>query len=972
MPVSPRSLLAGIFFLGLSIIMFEIALTRVFAIMMWHHFTYMVISIGLLGFGASGSLLTVTRLGEKEGTAERALVWTSAAYGVSVVLAFCFTTFVRIDSLSLKDKPENALALFLIYLIVFVPFLLGGLGIGLALTRFVKSVNKLYFGDLVGSAVGASISVIALKAFGGSAAVVIAGCFGLIAAFCFSFATPRRYLVLSVPGLVVGLWLFLGFTGLMPSVVSKIEWKVPYAVGKEAAVLEALLADPEKRKLLGLADEPIDKLPSATAEVEVGPHLASSAPMIGGDMGIIDAIPIASRGVGQDGAAPTMLYKDAANLANFPFLDDTQAASAYIVHKAAGRTDQKSMVIGVGGGVDVLVALANGAKHVTAVELNTAMIDMVTVKYDKYLGGLFTTSPLASQIDLVNSEGRAWLRSHDDKYDVIQMSGVDSYTALSGGAYTLSESYLYTVEAVQDFYEHLNPDGIVCYSRFMLKAPKAARETLRLANIAVEGLRKAGVTDPHKHICVLRGGVDWASTMIKQSPFTEVELEALREFARREVFVGLMFDPTLEVDDAIEPLPEHFSILMRRIDAPVSRATEGVEARADAIRAFCVAAAEVAKGQAIVPTLLPEAMRAQPVADVLIAKLTQLTPAIKSQAAYVKQTITDFRELLLAQAEAKATFYDRYPFDVRPSTDDAPFFFNFYKWSSLLGDAWKANDADAFNYHTDFPTGHFVLLVSMVQILLIAALLIFLPLRKLRHEGVRAEGTWRIFGYFAALGFGFMLFEIALMQKLVIFLGHPTYALSIVLTSLLASAGFGSLLAGRIKVVRRKHLMLILAGVLAAILASVYVVNNLLPQWLGLALWLRMLIVILMLVPTGIMLGMPFPSGVRLVQEQCPHLIPWGWAINAFFSVFGSIFCIVLSMAIGFSNVFYVAAGVYVIGIAMMKTPNGAGLSGAGLSGAGLNGAGINDTELDAMGASDDASNVTDTSEGATVVSGLD
>src|SRR5690606_23617678 len=122
------------------------------------------------------------------------------------------------------------------------------------------------------------------------------------------------------------------------------------------------------------------------------------------------------------------------------------AASAYVVHKASGRTDQKAMVIGVGGGVDVLVALSNGAAHVTAVELNTAMIEMVTEQYDEYLGGLFTTSPLASKIKLVNSEGRAWLRSHDDKYDVIQMSGVDSYTALSGGAYTLSESYLYTVE----------------------------------------------------------------------------------------------------------------------------------------------------------------------------------------------------------------------------------------------------------------------------------------------------------------------------------------------------------------------------------------------------------------------------------------------------------------------------------------------------------------------------------------------
>lgn len=921
MPSSPRSLLAGIFCLGLSIIMFEIALTRVFAIMMWHHFTYMVISIGLLGFGASGSLLTATGLGRKEGGAERALVWTSLAYGISVVLAFCFTTFVRIDGLSIWKNWSNALALFLIYLIVFVPFLLGGLGIGLALTRFSKNVSKLYFADLVGSAVGAGLSVLALKAFGSSAAVVIAGCFGLLAAFCFSFTTPLRYLVLSVPGLLIGLWLFLGFTGLTTSLVPKIDWRVPYAVGKEAVAVEALLADPKVRAALG-DDAQLVKMASATAEVEVGPSMPG-APMIGGDMGLVDEQQIVARAVGQDGTAPTMLYQGATELAKFPFLDDTQAASAYVVHQASGRKDQKSMVIGVGGGVDVLVALANGASHVTAVELNTAMIEMVTERYDDYLGGLFTTSPLAEKIDLVNSEGRAWLRSHDDKYDVIQMSGVDSYTALSGGAYTLSESYLYTVEAVQDFYEHLNPDGIVCYSRFMLKAPKAARETLRLANIAVEGLRRAGVAEPHKHVCVMRGGIDWASTMIKQSPFTEAEVEALRQFARKEAFVGLVYDPLMAKDAVLEPQPEHFSVLLKRIKDPITGASKDIASRNEAIRAWFAAAAEVAKGKPVGKDLLPETMREAAVGNVLVSKLNQLKPAILSQSEYIQKTISNFRDLLTAEGEEKQTFYDAYPFDVRPSTDDAPFFFNFYKWSSLFGGTKRTEDADAFNYHTDFPIGHFILGISMVQIVLLAAALIFLPLRKLKHDGVRTPGTLRIFLYFAALGLGFMLFEIALMQKLVIFLGHPTYALSVVLTSLLASAGLGSLLSGRIQQVRKKHLLLILLGVLAAIAMNVYVVNELLPQWLGFDLWLRVTIVVVMLVPTGLMLGMPFPSGIRVLERTCPHLIPWGWAINAFFSVFGSIFCIVLSMAIGFSNVFYVAAGVYVVGLLFMKTSGG-------------------------------------------------
>ena len=189
---TPKSTLAGIFCLGLSVIMFEIALTRVFAIMMWHHFTYMVISIGLLGFGASGSLMTATRFGENEKQADRALVWVSAAYGFSVILAFCLATLVPIDSLALWERPQESLGLALIFLIIFVPFLLGGLGIGLALTRHVKNVNGLYCGDLVGSAIGAALSALLMKSFGSTATVVIAGAFGVLASLFFSFGEGLR------------------------------------------------------------------------------------------------------------------------------------------------------------------------------------------------------------------------------------------------------------------------------------------------------------------------------------------------------------------------------------------------------------------------------------------------------------------------------------------------------------------------------------------------------------------------------------------------------------------------------------------------------------------------------------------------------------------------------------------------------------------------------------------------------------
>ena len=911
---TPRSTLAGIFCLGLSVILFEIALTRVFAIMMWHHFTYMVISIGLLGFGASGSLLTATRLGANENSAKRALVWTSLAYGISVVLAFFAATCVPIDSLAVWEDKQNFAALFFIYLIIFVPFLLGGLGIGLALTRHVVHVNRLYCSDLIGSAIGAGLSVLMMKWYGSTASVVIAGSFGLLAAFCFGCGLPGGMRFVTVPCLVLAAVLGGGFAG------GWLDWRVPYAPGKEAVVAELLLQRAAAAGQLQGQDWRLQKLYSATAEVQIGASMPFAAPMIGGDMGRKDARLIESRAIGQDGTAPTMLYKDAANIDSFAFLDDTQAATAYVVHRAAARKDQKVMVIGVGGGVDVMVALANGASHVTAVELNTAMIDMVTVRYRDYLGGLFDDpGPFADRIDLVNSEGRAWLRSHDTMYDVIQMSGVDSYTALSTGAYTLSESYLYTTGAVRDFYAHLNDGGIVTWSRFIENAPKQSRETLRLANIATTALRELGIADPAAQVCVFQG-LGWASTMVKKGAFTAAEIAALRTFAQVEGFVGLVFDP-LRPPGGSEPEATWFAALRAQI-TPMVAALPGlgadqVEAAVDGL---LLIAPNVVQGEAIAEAMLPAALRTPALAPATQQLLGNIRPSLQLQAAYLARTSADFTRLLRGDDAERAQFLADYPYDVSASTDDTPFFFNYYRWSSLFGAGKERQGGDAlFNYHTDFPVGHLVLLGSMLQILLLAAALIFLPLRKLAREGLGTPGVVGIFGYFGALGLGFMLIEIALMQKLVIFLGHPTYALSVVLTSLLASAGTGSLLAGRIAVVQPRHLRLILLGIIAVIALDVAAVNWLLPQLLGLPLTARMLVVIALLVPTGLMLGMPFPTGMRIVQERAPHLVPWGWAVNAFFSVFGSIFCIVLSMAIGFSNVFWVALAVYVLGLSGMR-----------------------------------------------------
>ncbi len=162
---------------------------------------------------------------------------------------------------------------------------------------------------------------------------------------------------------------------------------------------------------------------------------------------------------------------------------------------------------------------------------------------------------------------------------------------------------------------------------------------------------------------------------------------------------------------------------------------------------------------------------------------------------------------------------------------------------------------------------------------------------------------------------GFMFIEIVLMQKLVLFLGHPTYAITVVLTTLLAFAGLGSLAASAIREISPRALRVLLGAIVALLLGCIGAIDHLLPQLLGWAFPIRVGAVAALLAPLGLALGMPFPLGIRVLDARYPPLVPWAWAINAFLSVFSSIFCIVLAMVVGFSSVLILAAAVYAVGL---------------------------------------------------------
>jgi hypothetical protein len=274
---------------------------------------------------------------------------------------------------------------------------------------------------------------------------------------------------------------------------------------------------------------------------------------------------------------------------------------------------------------------------------------------------------------------------------------------------------------------------------------------------------------------------------------------------------------------------------------------------------------------------------------------------------YSKQShpVSDF---LALDTQAREQFIDGHFLRLDPVTDTNPFFFNFYSWSGLLFP--RADDT-----RTTPATGQRILLVMLAQAVLVSIAMILWPLRRLES----ARHVKKPFGlvlYFSALGLGFIFLEIVLLQRFVLFLGFPTYSLSVVMFSLLVSAGLGSTLSARwtssprTTLVGAVALLVVLVAVFHAVAPAIF------DTYLSAGLAARVAISIALLAPLGVVLGTFFPTGIRLIESIDPHLVPWAWAINGCTTVIGTILSVVLGMTFGFGMVAAIATALYVAGTA--------------------------------------------------------
>ena len=468
----------------------------------------------------------------------------------------------------------------------------------------------------------------------------------------------------------------------------------------------------------------------------------------------------------------------------------------------------RAVVIGVGGGYDLLTALYFGAREVTGVEINAATVRILTDTYRDYFRS-WVSDP---RVRLVNAEGRTYLATHDGRYDIIQLSGVDSYAGTAAAAHVFSESYLYTGEAFDLYLSRLTDDGMLSLMRLEFVP---AREMLRALATAVEALRRAGAAHPAAHVIMLtQSNGRFTSMLVQRRPFTAEQVRRVAQWSARSRFFGLSAAPGLNAGQAT------------------------------AYQAF----------------------------------------------------------LSLDDPRREAAYVRAYPLAIAPVDDDRPFFFRYSAWSELAGifsrDPWVRSRV---------PPMEKSLLALFVVIGATALLCVQLPLRLMSRRPPRSP---RRAVFFAGLGVGYMAVEIALLQRFGLFLGHPNYALSVVLACLLLASGAGALNAPRI-VRALGGVRFVAYAVSAVILAEALLVLPQIPRLLALPFAARVVLTFLLVLPIGVGLGTFPPTGLEDLKQERPEAVPWAWGVNGVFSVLGPVLAVAFSITWGMRALLLAAVVVY-------------------------------------------------------------
>ncbi|MFN8133255.1 MAG: hypothetical protein U0R70_17060 [Solirubrobacteraceae bacterium] len=755
----PSRVLAGVGLIAGATLALQVLLTRLLGTVLYYHFGFLAISLALLGLGGGAILIYVKPAWFERAPLQRTLArW---SIGFAVLTAVGVTILVRLDY-SLADGMSARFILTLAFacLLAALPLFASGIVIALAVRGYTRHIGRVYALDLIGAGIGAVAVVPLMWLVDAPTLIAALAVVGAAAAALFGWETVRDRRI-------------AGITAAAATAFVAV-----------AGATALLYVDPEG-PLVPVADywTPLARV-------------MAYAPANGAD-GLV----VYDRNVGQ-----VISHRRGTPLPGWRRLQEGPPSIGYELSRGG-----RALVIGGGGGRDILTALSQRQRSVDVIELNRRIRDAVDGDLGAVSGSPYTLPRVSTTI----GDGRSTLAARDKKYDHIQIGFVDTFSASSAQAFALTENNLYTVEAFREYYDHLAPRGVLNVSR---PYRHVGDEALRATVLTLEALRRRGIRHPERNVVVVLGryslylrSFSYAAVLSRLEPFTAAELVRIRRLAR-ERGSGVAFAP----------------------GGPYQR---------------------------------------------------------------------EWRQL--AAASSPQAFCESYRLDVCAPTDDKPFFFFMKRFDRLGGGATSAE--------IGVPDPIVVLLITLGILLALAALAVVVPLALVRRQGRPPAGS---LVYFAAIGLGFLMLEVVLIQRFVLFLGFPTYALSVVLFALLVSTGAGAALTARLRPDPRRQLVAVLATACALIAASSYGLGPLLRALIDLPFAGRLAVTCALLAPLGVLLGMAMPIGLRRLADLYPAGVPWAWGINGIASVVASVAAVTLAITFGFALTTVAAFGCYLVALA--------------------------------------------------------
>src|SRR5580765_3267554 len=507
--MSLRAVMLAVALVSLASLLLELALTRLFSVVLFYHFAFFAISVALLGLGSGGVFAHIRRE-----WLERFEMRTLGARLclLNSIFILASVEVVLHTPVSLQVTGQNFGKLTIIYLAAAVPFFLTGLLFSVLFARSSGQIPQLYGADLAGGASACLLVVPLLNFIGAPNALLLASVFMALAAALWAETIKLRRAGYAL----AAVFALLGTANYSGKIIDVIYAKGAYR-------------DPKWVEYARW---------NAISRIEVNTQLGGRYVVIDADAttAIMNVDP---SHWDQDGA-PTPIHTGLPAKPGFNWKKSLMSAAPSVANVLRPRGE--FAIIGPGGGVDVMRAVANGSPSVTGIEINPIIANSIMRgKYADYSYHLYQRPGVEIHV----TDGRSFVRNTKQNFDVVQMTLVDTWASTAAGAFALSENSLYTVDAFREYFDHLKPDGMIAITRWEFQQP---REALRVVSVATQALHEMGVANPAGNFIVVSEGhldADGIPVVVltKRTAFTLEEISRVREHMAAHPQLFLLYAP---------------------------------------------------------------------------------------------------------------------------------------------------------------------------------------------------------------------------------------------------------------------------------------------------------------------------------------------------------------------------------------------------------------------------------------------